>query len=100
MEERNGVKFNPGRIVATRGIAERMEKEPVFREFCMASLARHLKADWGDLEQEDWAVNNEALKSGEDRMFSAYIFGDTNEKIWIITEWDRSATTILYPSEY
>lgn len=41
--------------------------------------------------------NNEAVKNGE-RILAAYMYGDT--KIWIITEWDRSATTILFPEEY
>lgn len=46
-------------------------------------------------------MNEQALESGEDRLFSAYIYNkETNEKIWIITEWDRSVTTILFPSDY
>ena len=94
------MRFNPGHLGATRGVAERMEKDLMFREFCSTSLKRHLNADWGDLDEEDKKQNDKALQSGESRLFSAYIFQDTGEKIWIITEWDRSATTILYPDEY
>ncbi|MGP3790514.1 hypothetical protein [Pseudomonas sp. B392_1p] len=62
-------------------------------------LHRHLSGDWGDLSEDDWRLNDAALKSGEDRLFSSYQV-DTNLKLWIITEWDRSVTTLLLPSEY
>lgn len=64
-------------------------------------LARHLAGDWGDICEEDWALNDEAAAGvGDDagRVLSSY---QTNKhKLWIITEWDRSATTILLPEEY
>ena len=92
-------KFESGKLTATAAVHERMEKDKRFSHFAIFSLYRHLNGDWGDLEQEDKDVNEEALSSG-DRLFSAYIYKPTNEKIWIITEWDRSATTILFPSDY
>jgi hypothetical protein len=65
-------------------------------------LARHGSGDWGDLDDFDARQNNTAVKEGY-RILSAYevttVNGET-ERIWIITEADRSATTILLPSEY
>ena len=51
------------------------------------------------VDKEDWAANDRALKDGE-RLLSAYALPETGEKVWVITEWDRSATTLLLPSEY
>ncbi len=61
-------------------------------------LERHAYGDWGDLEQADKQANEAALQEGT-RLLSAYTL-TTGERIWIITEWDRSATTLLLPSEY
>ncbi len=63
-------------------------------------IARHMRGDWGDaLPDEDKATNDAALKSGRDRLFSAYTI-KSGEKMWIITEWDRSVTTVLMPEDY
>ena len=61
-------------------------------------IARHQSGDWGDLGSEDWAANDLAMKTGQ-RLFSSYKLSDT-ETVWIITEWDRSATTVLLPEDY
>jgi len=61
-------------------------------------LQRHASGDWGDLCEEDVQANNDALQHG-DRLLSSYVLSDSC-KVWIITEWDRSVTTILLPSEY
>ncbi|MBI5178192.1 MAG: hypothetical protein HZA04_02925 [Nitrospinae bacterium] len=90
-------KFIFGRLYLTRGVNDKVAENAHFARFVTGSLARHRKGDWGDLEDEDKKANESALKAGE-RLFSAYIFGD--EKIWIITEADRSATTVLFPEEY
>ena len=90
-------KFNLGQAVMTRGIAEEMEQNKEFAEFVRASFIRHSNGDWGEMCEEDKQANEDALKNGH-RLFSAYIKGDW--KIWIITEWDRSVTTILFPEEY
>lgn len=90
-------KFNLGQAVMTRGIAEEMEQNKEFAEFVRASFIRHSNGDWGDLGEEDKQANKYALEN-DLRIFSAYIRED--KKIYIITEWDRSATTILFPSEY
>lgn len=98
MKER---KFDHGRIVVTRAVDDKMQNDKKFHNFVAQSFGRHLNCDWGDLDPEDAQLNEQALESGEDRLFSAYIYNkETNEKIWIITEWDRSVTTILFPSDY
>jgi hypothetical protein len=61
-------------------------------------LFRHLDGDWGELSPEDIAENELSLREGF-RLLSAYSLRD-GSKIWIITESDRSATTILLPDEY
>jgi hypothetical protein len=74
-----------------------------FAKFVQESLNRHVKGDWGDVDDEDKQTNDQALKQGT-RLLSAYS-DDRFPKngvatIWIITEADRSATTILFPDEY
>jgi hypothetical protein len=60
------------------------------------ALARHVSGDWGDLAPEDRAANDAAIQA-EERIVSAYVFGD--RKLWIITEADRACTTLLLPEE-
>lgn len=93
-----------GRVLATRGIDQEMNETEGFMEFCNRCLTRHYYMDWGDLPEEDKRHNNMALKTGE-RLLSAYSIPKDlcigyADKIWIITEADRSATTILFPHEY
>lgn len=86
-----------GRIVATRGIANEAENSPVFAQEIAAAFNRYQQKDWGDLCQEDKELNDQAIQS-EGRILAAY--QTSKGKIWIITERDRSATTILFPEEY
>ena len=86
-----------GMIVATRGVADEMENNPTFAGEVNAAFSRYQQGDWGDLCQEDRESNDRAVKDGE-RILAAY--NTSIGTIWIITEWDRSATTILFPSEY
>ena len=60
-------------------------------------LMRHVNGDWGDLDDEDKQANERALEDGT-RLMSAYSIGEA--RFWVITEWDRSVTTILLPEEY
>ena len=92
-------KFKLGRVVTTRGVNDEMKMDDKFRRFVDDSLRKHARGDWGDTPREDAKMNDEALRSGEDRIFSVYK-GGPEGKIWIITEWDGSATTVLFPSEY
>lgn len=86
-----------GTLVATRGIADEMENNPAFAREISAAFGRYLRQDWGDLCQEDAELNDQSIKIGE-RILAAY--PTSKGKVWIITEWDRSVTTILFPSEY
>lgn len=86
------IKFQPGTIVATVGALHIASNEQI-----AGLLARHLSGDWGDLDPEDAKANEDALKH-DLRILSSYKVGD--EKLWIITEADRSATTVLTPDEY
>lgn len=87
-----------GKVVWTRGINERVAKDLKFAQFVEESFKRYCKEDFGELDDEDKKENELALKEGN-RIFASYISSD-KEKIWIITEADRSATTILFPDEY
>ncbi len=57
-----------------------------------------MTGDWGDLDDEDKKENELSVKQGF-RILSAYNL-ENGEKVWVITEWDRSVTTILLPEEY
>lgn len=89
------VRFNPGHVVATPGALEALQTN---QQNAVHFLARHLRADWGELDEPDKQANDHALTTGG-RLLSAYHLND-GTKIWIITEWDRSSTCLLLPSEY
>ena len=92
-------KFELGQIVATPAALKVLEANHVTGTHL---LARHMAGDWGDLDAEDAKSNDEAIAhTGDDaqRVLSAYKMPD-GSKVWIITEWDRSVTTILLPSDY
>jgi hypothetical protein len=87
--------FAMGKLVATPEALVKIEEagqKPI--DFLM----RHAAGDWGEVGAEDCQANDAALLGGE-RLLSAYSI-DTSVKIWIITEADRSSTTILLPEEY
>ena len=63
-----------------------------------AALKRHVRGDWGDIGEEDRSENDKALEIGA-RLFSAYV-SSKKRKFWIITEADRSQTTVVMPEEY
>jgi hypothetical protein len=93
-------KFSPGQIVATPGALEALQKAgQTPTEF----LQRHARGDWGDVCEEDRRLNDEALIDGS-RLLSTYCTS-LGERLWVITEatddsGQRSATTLLLPSEY
>jgi len=86
-------KFALGQIVITRGANSELSQKDVLR-----GLIRHMSGDWGDLDEHDWKENDAALEYGF-RLLSQYQLNG-GSKFWIITEHDRSVTTILLPSEY
>lgn len=88
-------RFRLGHIVVTAGVDALVQSgalNPV------PYLLRHAVGDWGDVCEEDRRTNDNALKQG-DRLLSSYQITPT-VTLWIITEWDRSVTTLLLPSEY
>jgi hypothetical protein len=87
-------KFQLGQVVATREVHENESFADI-----MSVLQRHSNGDWGELDEHDKQLNEDALKSGQDRIFSKYTLSSGN-KVYVITEWDRSVTTVLYPHEY
>ena len=91
-------KFPTGRLLMTRGVADKIADDPTFAGFVLESIHRHGNGDWGDLGEEDKAENDFSLRN-DLRLFSAYE-QDGLPRIWIITEADRSSTTILLPCEY
>ncbi len=92
-----GPKFALGRTVATPAALERLEEAAVDPA---SLLDRHIQGDWGDCCTTDHRANEFALKSGA-RLFSVYeLAGHPNRVVWIITEADRSVTTILRPEDY
>jgi len=83
-----------GRLLSTPGAIEAMAKagqEP------LELINRHRTGDWGEVDAHDWAANDQAIIQGE-RVLSAYTLKDS-VRIWIITESDRAATTLLLPDE-
>ena len=90
------MKFSLGQCVATGGAARLMELQGINPA---SLLHRHVNGDDGDLSDGDKALNVEAIASGQDRVFSAYQL-PSGDRLWVITEWDRSVTTILLPDEY
>ncbi len=85
-----GPRFPLGRLMATPGVLG-------LGLDLLLLVKRHVRGDWGDLSDEDRAANERALVDGE-RILSAYVL--PQGKVWIITEADRSATTVLLPEEY
>jgi hypothetical protein len=85
--------FQLGTVVITANAEAALQNVEVF-----AALRRHCKCDWGNVCKEDWESNDQALRDGG-RLLSAYT-SKNGIKFWIITEADRSATTILLPKDY
>jgi hypothetical protein len=88
-----GIKFSSGEIVATSNAINQLSTDDIAK-----GLARHLFGDWGEVCDEDWELNDEALIVGN-RLHSVYTAAN-GVIFWIITECDRSCTTILLPDDY
>lgn len=90
--------FNLGQLVCTANVHAMKEENSEFCAFLTDCLMRYMIGDWGDTCEEDAKLNDESVDNGE-RILAVYKFDD-NTTVWFITEWDRSATTILFPEEY
>lgn len=89
----SAAKFKTGRIITTPNALNRLTYDEI-----LSGLLRHVTGDWGDLGEEDWKENDLAIKKGR-RLLSVYHVRNC-VKFWIITEADRSATTVLMPEDY
>jgi len=87
--------FDLGRAVATPGALAAFEEAG---QGASEFLARHVRGDWGVVDEHDQQANDDALQNGS-RILSAYVL-TTGVKIWIITEADRSSSCCLLPEEY
>ena len=92
-KERSTRRFSLGQVVITSNAHETLPPHDVLQ-----ALVRHANADWGDVCEEDWELNNESLVD-DSRVLSVYTSA-AGTRFWIITEWDRSVTTILLPEDY
>ena len=88
-------RFSPGQLLATQRV---MALSSELGINLIDYLSRHVRGDWGDLCPEDSRANEAALRNGG-RLLSAYDMPN-GKRLWIITEADRSATTLLLPDEY
>ncbi|RBB35697.1 hypothetical protein DPV79_27130 [Burkholderia reimsis] len=90
-----GPRFKPGRIYATPAALEVIADANVS---IIDLLIRHIRGDWGDLSESDRQQNELSVDTGL-RLLSSYVLPN-RQTVWVITEWDRSATTFLLPGDY
>ena len=89
--------FNLGEVVCTDGVRSMLEAQKIDFLDIQEMLHRHRSGDWGIVAQDSVIANNEALKK-QDSIFSIYCIN--NKNFWVMTEYDRSTTTVLLPREY
>ena len=94
-----GKKFDLGQVVVTKGVEEKTKENRNFRVFVQVSIGRYVHRDWGQTCDEDVKVNNRAIQNGE-RILAVYRQPKTGITIRIITEANRSVTTIMFPDEH
>jgi hypothetical protein len=95
MEDTNTRRFELGMVVGTKRAVAELDRAS---EHFLKYLVRHAAGDWGEVPPEDHEENEFSLRN-DFRIMSVYTLG-TGVRIWIITEADRSSTTILLPEEY
>ena len=98
------MKFKLGKLTWTKTVSEKVEESALFAEFVKTSIRRHATGDWGELSKRDKQVNDVSVKMGLS-IESNYLLPiklkniHEDERIWILTEADRSETIIFFPSE-
>jgi hypothetical protein len=90
------MRFKIGQVVATPGAIQAIEEA---KQCLMFFLGMHMTGAWGDLDAHDRKMNLRAVIQGNDRIMSCYLTRN-GDKLYIITEHDRSSTTILLADEY
>ena len=88
--------FELGRVVMTKNVANYFNR--IDANKIQDYLHKHVTGDFGELDKSDIKMNNEAIRTGEDRILSCY--HHHSRKIYVITEWDRSYTTLMFAEEY
>ncbi len=92
------INYSLGKVVMTNGINSKMAENKKFSDEIMNCFKKYMVCDWGDMCNEDKEMNDNALRTGTARVLAAY---NTSEgRVYIITEQDRSYTTILFANEY
>lgn len=91
-------KFELGQVVQTRTIYEKCLENENFLKEVQNAFNRYINCDWGDLCESDKKMNDYAIETSDNRILAKY--NTSIKPIYIITEYDRSATTILFCSEY
>jgi hypothetical protein len=89
----SAAKFQLGQIVATPNALNHLTQDDI-----RSGIIRHQSGDWGDLDADDRKENDLSLERGT-RLLSAYL-ASNGTKFWIITEADKSSTTVLLPEDY
>lgn len=91
--------FELGKVLQTRGLFSVLEDNEEAKKEVQNCLIRYIRGDWGDLVESDKQLNNMAIENG-DRILARYFIKSLKRDIYIITEWDRSVTTLLFTNEY
>lgn len=92
------MKFELGKVMQTQGIYFKCYENEKFKDEVQTAFCRYIKCDWGELDEHDKAMNDEAIEFNNNRILAKY---ETSiDPIYIITEYDRSVTTILFCDEY
>ncbi len=86
-------RFSLGQLVITPGVQALLTADEI-----LAAVRRHAAGDWGELDYDDRLENELSVREGF-RILSAYK-SPSGERFWVITEADRSVTTVLFPDEY
>lgn len=99
-------KFKHGQIMSTESVKNAMSYSPTFREFVAKALAKYFLGNWGNVNATDWQENDRSVRDGG-RIMAAYDMKKNglsamlgHKRIYILTEPDRSATTVLFSDEY
>ena len=89
-----------GQVVQTKGLYSAVEHNPEAQREVIEAFTKYKAMDWGDLNDHDKELNDKAIKYKNDRVLAKYHIESLNRNIYIITEWDRSVTTLLFTDEY
>lgn len=89
-----------GQIVITRTLDAAINENPEAQREIAEAFNRYKMYDWGDSDANDQEENDQAILKADRRILASYTLKSINREIWIITEWDRSVTTLLFPEDY